>query len=154
MLHIENGDLLGRQATGCFLSRRRAARPCWARSCPSITWVARSCPGEVLLPVPIEDGDTLSSLLTERCGHAVAVKTPQRGQRRELLDIARRNAREEVERATDSAERINGTLRQLQTLARAARPAPPDGELRHLPHRRCGSGGGHGGVSGWPPAEA
>ena len=36
---------------------------------------------------------------------------------RELLDIARRNAREEVERATDSAERINGTLRQLQTLA-------------------------------------
>ena len=47
----------------------------------------------------------------------MAVKTPQRGQRRELLDIARRNAREEVERATDSAERINGTLRQLQTLA-------------------------------------
>ena len=80
-------------------------------------------PREVLLPAAIEDADTLSSLLTEQCGHPVAVKTPQRGQRRELLDIARRNAKEEVERVTDSAERVNGTLRQLQELARL--PALP-----------------------------
>ena len=38
-------------------------------------------------------------------------------QRRALLDIAHRNAREEVERVTDAVQRINGTLRLLQETA-------------------------------------
>ena len=82
-------------------------------------------PREILLPLPIEDMDTLSALLTERCGHAVTLRIPQRGQRRELLDIANRNAREEVERVTSDAERTAGTLRLLQELA----------ELPALPRR-------------------
>ena len=36
----------------------------------------------------------------------------------------------------------------------AARPAPPHGELRHLPHRRRRPGGQHGGVRGRPAPEA
>ena len=80
-------------------------------------------PREILLPLPAEDMDTLSALLTERCGHTVTLRVPQRGQRRELLDIACRNAREEVERVTSDAERIAGTLRLLQELA--GLPVPP-----------------------------
>ena len=76
----------------------------------------REAAGAPLL-VPKEDADALAALLTERSGHAVAVRVPQRGQRRALLDIAHRNAREEVERVTDAAQRISGTLRQLQQLA-------------------------------------
>ena len=72
---------------------------------------------EILLPAAIEDADALSALLTERSGHAVALRVPQRGQRRALLDIAHRNAREEVERVTDAVQRINGTLRLLQETA-------------------------------------
>ena len=116
VLHIENGDLLGRQ-TMVFPVTADSDQALLGQVVPQYYLDRSVLPREILLPVPIEDGDALSSLLSERCGHAVAVKTPQRGQRRELLDIARRNAREEVERATDSAERINGTLRQLQTLA-------------------------------------
>ena len=116
VLHIENGDLLGRQTT-VFPVTADSDQALLGQVVPQYYLDRSVLPREILLPVPIEDGDALASLLSERCGHAVAVKTPQRGQRRELLDIARRNAREEVERATDSAERINGTLRQLQTLA-------------------------------------
>lgn len=47
----------------------------------------------------------------------MALRVPQRGQRRALLDIAHRNAREEVERVTDAVQRINGTLRLLQETA-------------------------------------
>ena len=116
VLHIENGDLLGRQTT-VFPVTADSDQALLGQVVPQYYLNRSVLPREILLPVPIEDGAALASLLSERCGHAVAVKTPQRGQRRELLDIARRNAREEVERATDSAERINGTLRQLQTLA-------------------------------------
>lgn len=74
-------------------------------------------PREILLPLPVEDMDTLSVLLTERCGHTVTLRVPQRGQRRELLDIACRNAKEEVERVTSDTERTAGILRLLQELA-------------------------------------
>ena len=53
----------------------------------------------------------------------MTLRVPQRGQRRALLDIAHRNAREEVERVTDAAQRINGTLRLLQETAQL--PALP-----------------------------
>ena len=113
VLHIEDGDLLGRRVevlsavvTQYYLDRE-------------------VLPREILLPLSIEDMDTLSALLTERCGHAVTLRIPQRGQRRELLDIAGRNAREEVERVTSDAERTAGTLRLLQELA----------ELPALPRR-------------------
>ena len=122
VLHIENGDLLGRQVT-VFPVTAEGDAALLEQVVPQYYLGRSVLPREVLLPAAIEDADTLSSLLTEQCGHPVAVKTPQRGQRRELLDIARRNAKEEVERVTDSAERVNGTLRQLQELARL--PALP-----------------------------
>ena len=84
---------------------------------PQYYLTRQSLPREILLPAAIEDADALSALLTERSGHAVALRVPQRGQRRALLDIAHRNAREEVERVTDAVQRINGTLRLLQETA-------------------------------------
>ncbi len=116
ILHIEGGDLLGRQtevfptaadSDGALLS-----------AVVSQYYLSRSVlPREILLPAPLEDADALSALLTERAGYAVTLRVPQRGQRRALLDIAHRNAREEVERVTDAAQRINGTLRLLQETA-------------------------------------
>ena len=84
---------------------------------PQYYLTRQSLPREILLPAAIDDADALSALLTERSGHAVALRVPQRGQRRALLDIAHRNAREEVERVTDAVQRINGTLRLLQETA-------------------------------------
>ena len=72
---------------------------------------------EILLPEPVEDMETLAALLTGRAGHRVTLRVPQRGERAELLRMAGRNAREEVERITSDAERVNKTLEQLQQLA-------------------------------------
>ena len=123
VLHIEDGDLLGRRVEVLPAAEDDAAL---LSAVVTQYYLDREVlPREILLPLPVEDMDTLSALLTERCGHAVTLRIPQRGQRRELLDIANRNAREEVERVTSDAERTAGTLRLLQELA----------ELPALPRR-------------------
>ena len=122
VLHIENGDLLARQ-TEVFPDAADSEDALLSAVVPQYYLSRQSLPREILLPAAMEDADALAALLTERSGHAVAVRVPQRGQRRALLDIAHRNAREEVERVTDAAQRISGTLRQLQQLAQL--PALP-----------------------------
>ena len=116
VLHIENGDLLARQ-TEVFPDAADSEDALLSAVVPQYYLSRQSLPREILLPAAMEDAGALAALLTERSGHAVAVRVPQRGQRRALLDIAHRNAREEVERVTDAAQRISGTLRQLQQLA-------------------------------------
>ena len=116
ILHIEDGDLLARQ-TEVFPDAADSESALLSAVVPQYYLTRQSLPREILLPAAIEDADALSALLTERSGHAVALRVPQRGQRRALLDIAHRNAREEVERVTDAVQRINGTLRLLQETA-------------------------------------
>ena len=121
VLHIEDGDLLGRRVEVLPAAEDDTAL---LDAVVSQYYLGRELlPREILLPLPLEDMDTLSSLLTEGSGHTVTLRVPQRGQRRELLDIAARNAREEVERVTSDAERTAGTLRLLQELA--GLPVPP-----------------------------
>ena len=115
VLHIENGDLLGRRVEVLPAAEDDAAL--LDAVVPQYYLDRELLPREILLPLPVEDMDTLSALLTERCGHTVTLRVPQRGQRRELLDIACRNAKEEVERVTSDAERTAGILRLLQELA-------------------------------------
>lgn len=116
VLHIENGDLLARQ-TKVFPDAADSENALLSAVVPQYYLSRQSLPREILLPEVIEDAEALAALLAERCGHAVAIRVPHRGQRRALMDIAHRNAREEVERVTDAAQRINGTLRLLQQTA-------------------------------------
>ena len=122
ILHIEGGDLLGRQ-TEVFPTAADSDGALLSAVVPQYYLSRSVLPREILLPAPLADADALSALLTERAGYAVTLRVPQRGQRRALLDIAHRNAREEVERVTDAAQRINGTLRLLQETAQL--PALP-----------------------------
>ena len=69
----------------------------------------QALPREILVPCELEDMDTFAALLTGRAGHRVTLRVPQRGERAELLRMARRNAREEVERITSDAERTGKT---------------------------------------------
>jgi excinuclease ABC subunit C len=59
---------------------------------------ATDLPREVLLPAPIEGQAVLGEWLTQRRGVKVAVLTPQRGARRDLLDLVARNAEQERSR--------------------------------------------------------
>ncbi len=49
-------------------------------------------PREILLPVPIDDADTLAEILAEERGAKVSVVWPQRGEKHALVDLAMRNA--------------------------------------------------------------
>ncbi|MDX9971438.1 MAG: excinuclease ABC subunit UvrC, partial [FCB group bacterium] len=70
---------------------------------------ASAVPGEVLLPLPIEETDTLSEILTETRGSKVSVLWPQRGEKRDLIDLANRNAQSSFEEKR-LADRANEDL--------------------------------------------
>jgi excinuclease ABC subunit C len=55
-------------------------------------------PGEIHVPVDFDDREILEELLTEKRGRKVQVFTPQRGQKRALLELVAKNARHSFER--------------------------------------------------------
>ncbi len=70
-------------------------------------------PKTILLPFEIEDEEALEQLLSEAAGRKVELVTPRRGVRREFLEAAMRNAREESQRAASAAEHRSKTLQWL-----------------------------------------
>ena len=54
----------------------------------------KPCPRQILLSETIEEQQLLSDALTERSGYRVHVQTPQRGEKREVVEHALANARE------------------------------------------------------------
>lgn len=55
-------------------------------------------PREVLLPMAIEGDSALAGWLSERRGLKVSVKVPQRGEKRDLMDLVAKNADQELGR--------------------------------------------------------
>ena len=49
-------------------------------------------PGEINLPLEIEDGEAMEEWLSSRAGRRVKILVPQRGDKRALVDLATRNA--------------------------------------------------------------
>ena len=49
-------------------------------------------PGDIHLPLEIEDGEAVEAWLSERAGRRVKVSVPQRGDKRALVELATRNA--------------------------------------------------------------
>ena len=77
-------------------------------------YVGRSrLPKQILLPCELPDQVPLTRMLSEQVGYRVELVTPQRGAKMDLIRLANRNAREEVERATTREERQNKLLEAL-----------------------------------------
>ena len=88
---------------------------------------ARSVPREVLVPRSLTENGQLEAFLTERRGATVRLRTPQRGERRALMDLAARNASEALAREAARWLADEGrTLGALEELATALElPGPP-----------------------------
>lgn len=75
-------------------------------------------PEEILIPVDIEDRGALAELLGELKGSKVSLVLPQRGTKRELVDLAGKNAmsacRERDEKAASSAAVLADLAERLQ----------------------------------------
>ena len=67
-------------------------------------------PGLVLISHPIVELDAVSEFLRSIAGKKVTLSVPQRGRRRELMDLARKNAREEIVRSETTGQRRQKSL--------------------------------------------
>lgn len=70
-------------------------------------------PKLVLLPFELEDGELFQQLMEEQFGRKSKLRIPQRGDNVRLVELANKNAAEEVERVTDKEERISAVLTLL-----------------------------------------
>ena len=123
VLHVEKGQLTGRE-TELFTAPVEEPEEEMLSALTAQYYLPRSIlPHEILLPLDTEDCEELSEVLTRRAGHKVWVHVPQRGEKAELLAMARRNAAQETERATTDAERVAHTLELLQKMLDL--PSPP-----------------------------
>ncbi len=88
---------------------------------------ATSVPREVLVPRALVDTAALEAFLAAKRGSRVRIRTPQRGEKRELLDLATRNAAESLAREAARWLADEGkTLGALEELAAAlGLPGPP-----------------------------
>ena len=94
VLHIENGNLLGREVQ-VFPAAADEDEAEVLSAVLSQYYLHRSVlPREILLPVTWEGADTFAALLTGQVGHRVGLRVPQRGERVDLVAMAARNARE------------------------------------------------------------
>ncbi len=72
-------------------------------------------PSEVLVPVEIEDAETLGEILSEQRGAKAAVLSPQRGEKRALLELASRNAKSSFEEKRLGEKANRDLLEQIKT---------------------------------------
>ena len=116
VLHYEEGQLTGREAE--LFGASALDDPAEILSALLLQYYGgRSVlPREICLPEAIEDQEVLEQLLTEKAGHRVTLRVPQRGERAQVLQMAETNAREEAERQTSSQERADRTLELLGKL--------------------------------------
>lgn len=73
----------------------------------------RQVPAEILTPAPLQDDGALEALLSERSGRRVQVRTPQRGDARELVETASHNAELSLARRIEARESVESALEEL-----------------------------------------
>lgn len=79
-------------------------------------------PRQILLPCEVTGDAALSRMLSEQAGHRVYLVTPQRGAKMDLIRLAEKNAKEEVERATTKEERRSKLLEALAGMLGLSEP--------------------------------
>ncbi len=83
-------------------------------------------PAEIHVPVDFEDRETLEELLSEKRNRRVEIRTPQRGQKKALLDLVQTNAKHS----------FNARFRVLKPSSKAIQEALQDGlNLPNAPSR-------------------
>ena len=109
VLHYTDGDLTGKDTE---LMPEPLEEDAGAISALVRQYYVRrgAWPKLVLLPAEPEDMEPLAALLSDMAGHKVELSVPQRGARREFMEAAQRNAREESARAETEYERRSKTL--------------------------------------------
>ena len=104
-------------------------------------------PAFMHVPVDFEDREPLEELLSERRGRKVEIQTPQRGQKKAMLELVESNAKHSFEQRfrvlkPSSIGDSDGAAGRAEPGSRAAAHRM----LRHLAHSGHRQSGQHGGV--------
>ena len=83
----------------------------------------RTLPPEVLLPMPMEDREAVEEILSDLRGGACSLRTPKRGEKRQLVSLADLNARTLWEEQARDDQRRKTMLREVER--KLAMPKPP-----------------------------
>lgn len=78
----------------------------------------RFVPDEILLPVPLEDREVREEYLGERKGKKISILAPQRGDKRQLVEMATDNARQSFSERHDQEKAREKMLLDLQSQLR------------------------------------
>ena len=113
VLHVEDGSVTGRETELFTAPQEEAESEMLAALLPQYYLNRSVLPHEILLPCQTEEMDGLAAALAERAQRKVSLHVPQRGEKAELMAMAQRNAREDVERVTTAQERESRTLARL-----------------------------------------
>ncbi|MBO8127244.1 MAG: excinuclease ABC subunit UvrC [Firmicutes bacterium] len=115
---VRDGRLVGREKFFLDQTGEREASEILEEFLPQFYLEARLYPREILLPVEVPSAATMETWLGERAGHRVYLKIPQRGHKRQLVQMATENAevllKEELSRREIEKERTEGAVVQLQ----------------------------------------
>ncbi|MFQ5514252.1 MAG: excinuclease ABC subunit UvrC [Myxococcota bacterium] len=120
ILHVRGGKLLGGSAHG-FRSVRIEDAEALASFLGQLYAGDRDLPRELLLPLAVEGVDALAELWRERVGYELRVYVPRRGERRRLVELARRNAALALAERGRRERRSEEVLSELQRLLRLSR---------------------------------
>jgi excinuclease ABC subunit C len=124
---VRNGKLLGRDVFLLDAFREAPDGEVVAGFLEQYYPRATSVPREVLVPVAMPDAAAIEAFLAERRGGPVHIRIPRRGEKRELMALAARNAAETLAREHARWLADHGkTLAALEELADAlGLPGPP-----------------------------
>lgn len=82
-------------------------------------------PKEVLLPIELENVTLLEELISQESGKKITISTPQRGERKALIELAYKNAEAAFKQKKDESQIREKTLQEMQDALR----------LTHFPER-------------------
>ena len=80
-------------------------------------------PKNLLLPFAMDDGELFARYLEEQNGKKVRIHVPQRGDGRQLVELACKNAKEEAVRLTGKEEKVGAALMNLGKMLAMEPPA-------------------------------
>lgn len=86
---------------------------------------APAVPREILLPMPLDEAEVLSEILSEQRGARVSVVAPQRGEKTALVELANKNAQRSFEEKRLKERAHADVLQEMKTVL----------GLRRMPHR-------------------
>ena len=111
VLHFSGGNLLDKDYEIFALPDNKEAA---VSSLLKQYYVSRGfAPRVVMLPFQTDDAELLAQLLEEKSGKKTRIFVPQRGEKLRIVELACKNAMEEVQRVTDKSERMQGALTLL-----------------------------------------